>query len=87
MPITIYELIALYIINISMTVCVRVHVWEWMCMCVCVCVFMCMSLIIMMMMMEICKAPTPRLKRWTNITHIMYIEMENDTHNITKANT
>ena len=39
--------------------------------------------------MEICKAPTPRLKvlNKDNITHIMYIEMENVIRNLTKANT
>ena len=39
--------------------------------------------------MEICKAPTPRIKALNkqNITHTMYIEMENVNSNLTKANT
>ena len=44
---------------------------------------------IIMIIMEICKAPTLRIKALNkhNVTHIMYIEMENVTINLTKANT
>ena len=45
----------------------------------------CLFLIIMIT--EICKAPTPQLKVMNNITHIMYIEMDNVISNLTKANT
>ena len=36
---------------------------------------------------EICKAPTLRLKALNKHTHIMYIDMENVSCNLTKANT
>ena len=46
--------------------------------------------ILEVIIMEICKAPTPGLKalnKCKTITHIMYIEMENVTSHLTKANT
>ena len=45
------------------------------------------NIIIITVTMQIYKAPTPRSKRWTSIAHIMYSEMENVIHNLTKANT
>ena len=42
---------------------------------------------IIVIIMEICKAPTPRHKALNkhSIAHIMYIEMENVTSNLTKT--
>ena len=47
------------------------------------------SFLIIIIKMEICKAPTPRLKVLNKQTkkNIIYIEMENVTRNLTKANT
>ena len=44
---------------------------------------------LIIIIMEICKAPTPQLKALNkhNVTHIMYIEMENVISSLTKTNT
>ena len=44
-------------------------------------------IIIIIIIMEICKAPTLQLKALNkhNITHIMYIEMENVISSLTKS--
>ena len=46
-----------------------------------------MKFIPVLMLREICKAPTLWLKalRKHNITHVMYIEMENVISNLTKS--
>ena len=43
--------------------------------------------VIIIIIMEICKTPTLRLKELNkhNITHIMYMEMENVISNVTKS--
>ena len=44
------------------------------------------SWLYMTIIMKICKSPTHSSKCWTNLTHIMHMEMESVTHNLTKAN-